>query len=280
MTNKLELNEYKQGVANLYNQRSESYDNSDWHVQICHRLLEYSQVSYGQTILDIGTGTGHLAFAAAQVVEDRGKVFGIDISAGMLKQAQNKANALKVNNIEFQLLDAESLDYPINHFDRILCANTFPWMENKKDTLSLWCSFLKSGGRIGIHTPADTAYIGAVLLRKVLARHGVSLEASNRIGSIEQCVNLFTSAGFEGIEIKTEKHGSYTSLEKAKAAWSGTIVHPSSISLKIYSNELSKLSPVKLAQVKAEFDTELEALETKEGIWDEIVTWYILGHKP
>lgn len=279
MTNKLELNEYKQGVATLYNQRSESYDNSDWHVQICHRLLEYSQVSDGQTVLDIGTGTGHLAFAAAQVVGERGKVVGIDISARMLEKARNKAEALKVNNIDFQLLDAESLDYPVNHFDRILCANTFPWMENKKETLSLWHSFLKSGGRIGIHTPADTAYIGAVLLRKVLARHGVTLEPSNRIGSIDRCVDLFTSAGFEGIEIETENHGSYTSLERARATWSGTIVNPSSISLKIYNNQLTKLSSVKLAQVKAEFNAELEALETEKGIWDEVITWYVLGHK-
>ena len=277
MTNKLNLNAYKQKVADLYNKRSESYDNSDWHMQICHSLLEYSQVSSGQIVLDIGTGTGHLALAASQIVGDRGKVIGIDISPRMLEQARNKAIALKANNVEFQLLDAESLDYPINYFDCILCANTFPWMEHKKDTLSLWCSFLKSNGQIGVHTPADTAYIGAVLLRKVLANYGISVEASNRIGSIEQCVDLFTSAGFGEIKIKTEKHGNYTSLESAKGTWSGTIVNPSSTSLKIDNNELSKLSSSELALIKAEFDAELEALETESGIWDEVLTWYVLG---
>ncbi len=210
---------------------------------------------------------------------NKGKVIGIDISNAMLEQARSKASKLKINNIEFQLLDAEYLDYPINQFDHILCANTFPWMEYKKDTLRLWYSFLKSGGRIGVHTPGDTAYIGQVLLRKVFANHGILLEASNRIGSIEQCVNLFTSAGFKGIEIKREKHGNYTTLEREKAAWSGTIVNSSSIYLKIHQNELLKLSSSELAQVKAEFYEELEALETESGIWNEVNTWYVLGRK-
>jgi ubiquinone/menaquinone biosynthesis C-methylase UbiE len=277
MVNQLKLNDYKQGIADSYDRRSQAYDNSDWHVQICRRLLEYSQVSAGQTVLDIGTGTGHLAIVAAQIVGDRGRVIGIDISAGMLEQAQRKVNALGLSNVEFQLADAEALDYPINHFDHILCANTFPWIEDKEATLRLWHRFLKPGGRIGVHTPADTAYVGSVILRKVLAKYGVSLEASNRIGSIEQCQYLFINAGFRVVEIKTEQHGSYTNLEKAKATWEGVVVHPISISLKILGNGLSQLSPAQLAQAKAEFDSELGSLQTEEGIWDDLTTLYILG---
>jgi len=86
MINQLDLNDYKQGIADLYNRRSQIYDDSEWHLQICHRLLEYSQVSSRQHILDIGTGTGHLAIAAAQIVSTEGRVVGVDISAGMLDQ--------------------------------------------------------------------------------------------------------------------------------------------------------------------------------------------------
>jgi ubiquinone/menaquinone biosynthesis C-methylase UbiE len=278
MVNQLKLNDYKQDVADSYDRRSQTYDNSEWHVQICRRLLEYSQVSAGQTVLDIGTGTGHLAIAAAQIVGDQGQVIGIDISAGMLGQAQSKVNALGLGNMEFQLVDAEALDYPVHHFDHVLCANTFPWMEDKKATLRLWHRFLKPSGRIGVHTPADTAYVGAIVLRKVFAKYGVSLEASNRIGSIEQCQDLFINAGFKAVEIKVEQHGSYTNLEKAKATWEG-VVRPSSTSLKVLGNALSQLSSAQLAQAKAEFDAELEYLQTKKGIWDDLTTLYILGRK-
>lgn len=280
MVNQLELNEYKQGVADSYDRRSQSYDNSEWHVHICHRLLEYSQVSAGQTILDIGTGTGHLAIAAAQVVGDQGQVIGIDISAGMLKQAQSKVDALGLNNVEFQLADAEALDYPIHNFDHILSANTFPWMEDKEATLRLWHQFLKPGGRISIHTPADTAYVGAVVLRRVFTKYSISLEASNRIGSVEQCQNLFINSGFEAVEVKTEQHGSYTNLDKAKATWEEVVMRPSSTSLKVSGNGLSQLSSAQLAQAKTEFEAELEALQTEQGIWDDLTTLYILGRKP
>jgi SAM-dependent methyltransferase len=195
------------------------------------------------------------------------------------RRAQRKVDALKLSNVELLLADADTLDYPIDRFDRILCANTFPWIEDKEATLRLWHRFLKPGGRIGIHTPADTAYVGAVVLQKMLAKYGILLEASNRIGAVEQCQNLFTNAGFEAVEIKTEQHGSYTNLDKAKATWEGIVVHPSSTSLKIFGNGLSQLSSPELAQLKAEFDAELEALQTDRGIWDDLTTLYILGRK-
>ena len=132
------------------------------------------------------------------------------------------------------------------------------------------CLILKPGGRIGVHTPADTAYVGAVVLRKVFAKYGVSLEASNRIGSVKQCQDLFINAGFEAVEIRIEQHGSYTNLEKAKATWEGVVVRPSSTSLKVLNNGLSQLSLAQLAEAKAEFNAELESLQTEEGIWDNL----------
>jgi cyclopropane fatty-acyl-phospholipid synthase-like methyltransferase len=280
MVYQLELDDYKHEVADFYDRRSQTYDDNESLVQICHRLLEYSQVDVGQTVLDIGTGTGHLAIAAAQVVGDKGKVIGIDISARMLGQAKIKIDALGLHNIELQLADAEAIDYPINSFDHILCANTFPWLEDKEATLRLWQQFLKPGGRISIHTPADTAYIGGVVLRRVLAKHGIALEASNRLGSIEQCQNLFTNAGFDEIEIETEQRGSYTNLDKAKATWEGSIVNPSATSLRVSGNNLPKLSSTQLSQIKAEFDAELESLQTEQGLWDDLTTLYIMAHKP
>ena len=90
MLDKLQLTEYKQAIAESYDLRSHCYDDSDWQLQVCsqpyeriiHRyhnsnwrlqicwqLLTYSQIESEQCILDIGTGTGHLAIGAAKIVE-------------------------------------------------------------------------------------------------------------------------------------------------------------------------------------------------------------------
>ena len=131
MNNQPKLDKYKQEIADLYTRRSQTYDNSDWHLQIARRLVEYGQVSSGQQVLDIATGTGHVAIAAAQIVGPEGRVIGVDISAGMLDVARNKALELNLNNTEFLLADAENLDFPGNSCDslrdsfasRIFCSS-------------------------------------------------------------------------------------------------------------------------------------------------------------
>lgn len=41
MNNQPKLDKYKQEIADLYTRRSQTYDNSDWHLQIARRLVEY-----------------------------------------------------------------------------------------------------------------------------------------------------------------------------------------------------------------------------------------------
>jgi ubiquinone/menaquinone biosynthesis C-methylase UbiE len=275
MNHPLELDDYKQQIADLYSRRSPTYDEGEWHPRIAHRLIEYAQISRGQHVLDIATGTGMVAIEAAQLVGSEGRVVGVDISTGMLDQARHKIEALGLNNIELQLADAEALDFPANCFDRILCSSAFIWMADISAALRLWHRFLKPGGLIGFHAFADTAFIEGIVMQKVVKKYGVSLTLSEPTGTAEKCHNLLASAGFEAIEIKPEQDGSYISLEQAKRMWTrssqpvpGQFPHP-----------LSQLSSEQLEQAKAGFDAELEALVTDQGIWNDILTFYVFGRK-
>ena len=151
MSYPIELDEYKQQVADLYSHRSSNYDDGDWHPRIAHRLVEYAQLSQGQQILDIAIGTGMVAIEAAQIVGNEGQVIGIDISTGMLEQARRKVELLGLCNIEFRLADAEALDFPLNTFDCIFCSSALIWMSDLLGVLQLWHQFLKPGGLLGFH---------------------------------------------------------------------------------------------------------------------------------
>ncbi|WP_293122682.1 methyltransferase domain-containing protein [Microcoleus sp. bin38.metabat.b11b12b14.051] len=275
MSNQPELNKYKQEIADLYTRRSQTYDNSDWHLQTARRLVEYGRVGFGQQILDMATGTGHVAIAAAEIVGSQGRVIGVDIATGMLDIARSKAQALSLKNTEFILADAETLDFPVNTCDRIFCASAFIWMSDLHATLTHWHKFLKPGGILGIHAFADTAFVGGVVTQKVAKKYGISFNMSKPTGTVEKCHSLLEQAGFKDIEIKIQQDGSYISLEKAKAMWAGSS-HPAPGQ---YPPPLSTLSTEQLAQAKAEFENELESLQTERGIWNDITTIYVFGRK-
>jgi ubiquinone/menaquinone biosynthesis C-methylase UbiE len=272
MNQQLHLNEYKQQIADLYSRRGQTYDEGDWHPRIAHRLVEHAHISQGQHVLDIATGTGMVAIEAAQLVGFAGRVVGVDISTGMLEQAKRKIEGLGLNNIELVLADAEKLNFPANSFDVVLCSSALIWMADIPKTLRLWHQLLKPGGLIGFHAFADTAFVGGVTVQKVAEKYGVSLAFSKPTGTIEKCYDL----GFEAIEIKSEQDGSYISLEQAKRMWAGSS-HPAPGQ---FPNPMKQLSSGQLEEVKAEFEAELAALVTEQGIWNDLTIFYSFGRKP
>jgi ubiquinone/menaquinone biosynthesis C-methylase UbiE len=272
----IKLDEYKQQVADLYSRRSSHYDDGDWHPQIAHRLVDYAHLSHGQQVLDIATGTGMVAIEAAQIVGAEGQVVGIDISTGMIEQAKRKAEVLGLSNVEFQIADAESLNFPANRFDRIFCSSALIWMSNLLEALQLWHRFLKPGGLMGFHAFADTAFVGGVVAQKVLEKYGVSLLFSKPTGTVEKCYDLLQQAGFVEIDIEVEQDGSYISLDKAKEMWSGNGSFPAPGQ---YPNPLLKLTSEQLAKARVEFDMKLKTLQTEQGIWNDTTIFYAFGRK-
>jgi ubiquinone/menaquinone biosynthesis C-methylase UbiE len=276
MNDRLKLAEYKQQIADLYSGRSAGYDNGEWHPRIAHRLVEYANIQPGQKVLDLATGTGMVAIEAAEIVGGEGYIIGIDIAAGMVDRSRQKVAELGLDNIEFQVADAEALDFPEHSFDRIFCSSAFIWMSDLLGALQHWHRLLKPGGVLGFHAFAETAFISGVVSQQVLEKQDISLLLSKPTGTVEKCRDLLGQAGFESIDIKTEPDGNYISLEKAKTMWSG---NPSFPTPGQYPNPLLQLTSEQLAQAKVDFETELERLQTPQGIWDDGTIFYVFGQK-
>ena len=96
-------------------------------------------VNPGETVLDLGSGTGKICFIAAQVVGPKGRVIGVDMTDEMLEVARRNtpivAQRLGYMNVEFrkgriqdlaldlELLDRELKARPISSARAFLAAN-------------------------------------------------------------------------------------------------------------------------------------------------------------
>src|SRR5512136_686192 len=69
-------------------------------------ILDFLDLEPDHTVLEIGTGTGEFAMAAAR---DCARVYAVDLSSGMLKYAEKKAASRDIRNVDF--LQAGFLTY-------------------------------------------------------------------------------------------------------------------------------------------------------------------------
>src|SRR3990167_4406486 len=79
----------------------------------------------GETILDVGCGTGVNVFAISKLVGPTGKVIGIDNSDAMLALARAKAAA---ENVAYRLLAVEDMDFAENSFDGVVCTQVLGYV--------------------------------------------------------------------------------------------------------------------------------------------------------
>src|SRR5206468_11246178 len=83
------------------------------------RVLRLARLEPGESVLDVGCGTGTLAIAAKRHVGPAGSVDGIDASPQMIARASKKAQKAGLE-IRFKNAVAEALPFPDAHFDAVL----------------------------------------------------------------------------------------------------------------------------------------------------------------
>jgi ubiquinone/menaquinone biosynthesis C-methylase UbiE len=82
------------------------------------RQLDLARVTAGESVLDVGCGTGTLAVAAARRTTT---VRGLDPSSDLLARARKKARRARLD-VTFELGTGESLPYPNESFDVVLSS--------------------------------------------------------------------------------------------------------------------------------------------------------------
>jgi ubiquinone/menaquinone biosynthesis C-methylase UbiE len=267
-----DLGDYKQRLAASFDQRSH-YDD-DYTRRRALRLVELAGLERGKAVLDLATGTGLVAIAAARVVGRQGKVVGADISPGMLDLARQKLMEEGLRNIELIEADVEALDFEAETFNAILCSSAMMWMSNIPATLRSCRRWLKTGGLLAFSCYSTSSFTIPIVVR-ACAKFGISLPNCNEpLGTHEKCRKLLQEAGFENADIRTEQFGSYLSLADAKREWKGD-----SNWIDPRGNPLAGLSSERLREIRSAYESEIDVLATDQGFWHEITMFFVTVRK-
>jgi SAM-dependent methyltransferase len=86
-----------------------------WSRRLAPQFVAFARVGEGDRVLDVGSGTGALSFAAAAVRS--ASVTGVDPSAAYVRYAQDHADD---DRVRFEVADARALPFPDDAFDRTL----------------------------------------------------------------------------------------------------------------------------------------------------------------
>ena len=105
----------------------------------------------GETLLELGFGTGYCLKTLAGAVESSGRVYGIDLSSGMLAFAANRLqNAGRTQNVHLQLGDTAFLPFQEDAFDGIYTSFMLELIDTPEipGVLTGCRRVLRKGGRL------------------------------------------------------------------------------------------------------------------------------------
>ena len=113
------------------------------------KQIDLAGIAPGETVLDVGCGTGTLAIAAKRRVGDSGRVYGIDASPEMIARARKKASKAGLE-LKFEAAAIEALPFPDATFDVVLSTVMLHHLPDqaRQQGLREIRRILKPGGRL------------------------------------------------------------------------------------------------------------------------------------
>ena len=111
-------------------------------------LLDKLDPQPGQTVLEIAAGTGDLGLRVAERVGQQGRVISTDFAPEMVAVAQRQGEARGLTNVEYRVLDAESMNLGDDTVDGVVCRFGYMLMADPATALSETRRVLRAGGRL------------------------------------------------------------------------------------------------------------------------------------
>ena len=170
-------------------------------------LLELAAIGRGDTVLDVGCGTGQTTRDAARLASE-GSALGVDLSSAMLEVARARAEQAALPNVSFLQADAQVHRFEPATFDIAISRTGTMFFGDPAAAFANIAAALRPGGRVAFAVWRErsenewfTAFTGALSAGRDLpapppgAPHPFSMSDPDRVR------RLLTDAGFNDIAL-------------------------------------------------------------------------------
>eukprot|EP00887_Chlorella_sp_A99_P000740 scaffold5.g740.t1 len=229
--------DYKARIAAQFERRAPDYDSDlSYHGPLAEAVMAAAALAPGERVLDVGAGTGLVALAAAAAVGPEGSVVGVDLSPGMLWQAEAKARRAGLRNVSFVAADVEGWQPPElaqgspgglgerQRFDAILCSSALPFLQDARAALAAWRGWLRPGGRVVFNTPMNSFSQALLIYTRLLEERGLAFpDPAALFPSPEAAERLLAAANYSaacaGASAAARLYAGATPESYAAAMW-------------------------------------------------------------
>ena len=102
----------------------------------------------GETVADIGSGSGYFTLRLAKAVGEGGHVYGVDIDPDLVRYLNRRIRNAGLRNVQTVLSEPDDPLLPDRSIDRFLIVDTWHHIDNQERYLALLKKLLKPGGQI------------------------------------------------------------------------------------------------------------------------------------
>ena len=161
------------------------------------KQINLTEIKEGETVLEVGCGTGVMSVLSKLKTGNTGKVHGIDIAEKMIIQARKKAEKYGLD-IDFKVASIDDLPFPDNYFNVIIASMMFHHLpvKIKESGLREIYRVLRNNGRFLLSDFSTQNIFSAPLMFLLLFWLG-----STRYQLLGKLPGLIRKAGFTNISI-------------------------------------------------------------------------------
>ncbi len=165
------------------------------------------EVRTGESVLDVGCGTGNLTGKLVELVSSRGRVTAVDLSIGMIRRAREKHRDCEISWVE---CDGTCTPFRCGSFDRIFCYSAWPHFPDPRAVAGEMFRLLRKGGRFHIWHSIPRDKVNEIHRSAGRAVSGDHLEPA------EDVALLLEANGFRIEESRDDESGFLVSSVKAE----------------------------------------------------------------